>query len=196
MFTAFIAAAALLAADDKPTTCPVMAGNPAKAGGPAVEWAGVKFTMCCGGCDASFSKEPAKFVKAAAEKGNVVGQSLFDPVSGTRVNDPKITSDYKAVRYVFADEADKAKFTKDPAKYTKMPEKVVLTCAVSGEKISTYGAAAGYVDYKGVRYFACCNECLPAMQKDMSKLSEKVSSKATAAVAMASKDEKAHGHGG
>lgn len=196
MFTALIAATAMLAMDDKPLTCAVMSGNPAKAGGPAVEWQGIKFTMCCGGCDASFSKEPVKYLKAAAEKGTVVGVSLFDPVSGMRVNEPKITSDYKGVRYAFADDADKASFTKEPAKFTKMPEKVVMTCPVSGEAVPSYGAAGGYVDYKGIRYFACCSDCMKSMTKDIATLSKKVEGKAVAPMAMASKGDKSHGHGG
>ncbi|MBX3111356.1 MAG: hypothetical protein KF857_05040 [Fimbriimonadaceae bacterium] len=196
MITAFIAAAAMLVVDDKPMTCPVMSGNPAKAGGPAVEWQGIKFTMCCGGCDASFSKDPAKYLKTAAEKGTVVGASLFDPVTGMRVNEPKITSDYKGVRYAFANDTDKAEFAKDPAKYTKMPEKVVMTCPVSGEAVSSYGAAGGYVDYKGVRYFACCMDCMLSLHKDIATLSKKFESKAVKPMAMASKGDKSHGHGG
>ncbi|MES1227897.1 MAG: hypothetical protein ABUL72_04445, partial [Armatimonadota bacterium] len=117
-------------------------------------------------------KNPDKYIKSAVESDLTIGTSLFDPVSGARIDLKKatISSDYKGTRYYFNTPEEKTSFDSEPVKFTKTPEKESLVCAMSGEKIADYGSAAGYVDFEGVRYYACCPDCFPAMQKDPAKL--------------------------
>ncbi len=187
MITALLFATAVLSpSDGGPLMCPVM-GHPIKATAPAVEYNGIYFGTCCAGCNTEFSKDPQKYMKMAAEKNMVIGLTMFDPVTGNRVKDSKITTDYKGIRYAFSSEDNQKAFLKDEAKYSKLPSKVEMTCPVTGEKVDAYSASAGYVDYHGVRYFACCGDCLPSMHKDMATLSKKVADKVTHAVAIEAK---------
>ena len=70
--------------EDKPLSCPTT-GETIEAPGPVVEYSGVKFTFCCPGCDDQFIKDPTKTLKANKKSGLTIGESLFDPVSQTRI---------------------------------------------------------------------------------------------------------------
>ena len=172
MTFALIAALAAHSADQKPLVCAVMTDNAVNSRASGIEYAGVKYTFCCGMCPSAFTRNPAKYVKAAEEGDIVVGTSLFDPVSGARVDikTAKFSSDFHGCRYFFSVNEDKSAFDAAPAKFTKTPDKESLVCAMSGEKIADYGSSAGYADYDGVRYYACCSDCLPAMKKDLTAL--------------------------
>lgn len=163
----FAAALAMLVPGDDPVKCAVM-GSPTKDTAPAVEYAGLKFPTCCGGCTAPLLKEPTKYLKAAVEAKNTVAVSLFCPVSGEKLDWSKVTAstEYKGVRYGFCCNDCKEAFAKNSDKFATAPKKESMVCAVSGEKIASYSEAAGFVDYDGVRYYACCADCLPALKKD------------------------------
>lgn len=170
MFIATVVAALTLGVakfDDKPLKCAVM-GSPTNAKSMTMEYAGAKFPMCCGGCPAAFTKEPTKFMKEAGKSDTTIGMLMFCPVSGERLDleKVKLTTDYKGMRYGFCTEDELKAFKADPAMYTRIPEKESLTCPNSGEKISAYSAAGGYMDHNGVRYYFCCGDCLAAMKKD------------------------------
>ena len=65
--TAF-AAGSLWAADAKPqTTCPVLAGNVDK--NVYADYKGKRIYFCCQGCDATFKKDPEKYMKKLQEEG-------------------------------------------------------------------------------------------------------------------------------
>lgn len=144
-----------------PLVCPVMGAGEANHEGSYRDYNGARYWFCCSGCDAKFEKEPKKYVDLRA-KGKASGASLFDPVSGARLPHDKAIeefSDYKGVRYLFANASNKAAFDKEPAKFGATPQKEALFCPVGKEKISGYEAATGFVDYKGVRYYTCCSGC-------------------------------------
>ncbi len=159
--------------DVKPFVCAVMGEAMADVTTKGYhDYNGARFWFCCGGCDATFKKDPLKNLEAQAKKGNVAGDFMFDPVTGNRLASPGIiaqTSDYKGIRFHFSSAANKATFDKEPAKYGTMPKKEALYCAVAGEEIENYASAASYVDFKGVRYYTCCAGCVNKMKSDPAK---------------------------
>jgi YHS domain-containing protein len=164
-------------------SCAVMGSAVPAKPTSALDYAGVRYSFCCGGCDATFKAEPKKFTKAP--EGKVIGHTIFDYVSGARLDEKKIagSSDYKGVRYRFASEANLVKFKADPKAYSKTPEKEVMHCVVMGHDIANYAEAGSFADYEGVRYYMCCGDCAKAFQAKPADYAAKFASKATAPVA-------------
>jgi YHS domain-containing protein len=150
--------------------CPVM-GEAADMAGPKVEYNGAVFAFCCSGCDTAFSGDPAKILASPKVKGKNAGLYLFDPVSRNRVEAKaaKAFATYAGIVFPFESEANKAKFEKSPKDFGTLPKKEVLVCPVSGEKIESHHRAAAYRDVDGVRYYICCGDCVPEMDKDAKK---------------------------
>lgn len=160
----------MAALEEKPLVCPIMGSEVSKES-PAVEYAGTRVAFCCGGCDGAFAKDPLKAFKDNAKKGNVVGVFLFDPVSGLKIDakKAKASSDYLSTRYYFASAENKAMFDKDSKKFATVPKKEHLQCSVEGCEVVNYADSSGYVDYKGVRYFAGCEGCIGKLIADPAK---------------------------
>ncbi len=161
-------ASLILAQGSAAVVCP-MTGGASPETGKAVDYNGVRYTMCCGGCDGPFKKDPQKSLKNEALKGKLVGISLFDPVSGARITEKAakgVSSDFNGIRYYFASTDDKAKFDAEPKAFTKAPEKEALYCAVMGHELKDYATAGGYVDLANVRYYTCCAGCNTALKKN------------------------------
>jgi YHS domain-containing protein len=156
--------------------CPVM-GSPVPANAKGVDYAGVRYLMCCAGCDTTFAKDTAKYTKA--KEGKTIGQSLFDPVSAVRVDVKKAKGpmDYKGIRYYFSSDDNAAAFKADMAKFTKAPEKEVLYCPVMKHGIENYDTAGSYTDFEGVRYYLCCGDCQAQMKKDPASFAKGVADK-------------------
>jgi YHS domain-containing protein len=153
--------ATLVITQAKPLACPIM-GGPGNTKGAYSDYNGVRVYYCCAGCDTKFEADPKKVSVDAAKKGMVWGASLFDPVSGNRLQPDKAikeTAEFNGVRFYFESAEDKAKFDADPKKYGTLPEKESLFCPVEKEAIANYGKAFRYVDYSGVRYYFCCGGC-------------------------------------
>jgi YHS domain-containing protein len=147
-----------------------------------VDYKGVRYGTCCAGCAASFIADPETMLKAAHDKDLMVGTCLFDPVSGARVvakDDTPLTRRITTTFY-FTSTDDKAKFDADPDKYMKAPDKELLHCPVLDSDIKDYASAGGFVDYKGVRYYVCCTDCLATIRKDPAKYADKFADKASA----------------
>jgi YHS domain-containing protein len=163
-----------LTVEDKPLVCPMM-GSPVSKDSPVVEYAGKSFSFCCGGCDVSFSKDPAGAIKKNEKNTSAYGAFLFDPVSRNRVTaeKSKASVDYMGTRYYFENAENLATFNKDSKKYAMVPKKESLTCAVSGEKVATYSKATSYADYKDVRYYFCCQGCVAPFTKEPDKYAGK-----------------------
>ena len=164
-----------------PTSCPMMGGT-ANAKGPHVEYNGVSYAFCCGGCDARFAKDPATALKNPSLKGKVTGTFLFDPVSGQRINtsEAKLSSVYNGTRFYFSNEADQKAFNADMKKYGTLPAKEVMQCPVSGEKVDNYSGSVGFADYNGVRYYFCCADCIAPFKGSPAKYAAEASKKAAA----------------
>lgn len=171
MLTALIALTAIVAPADELPICPIMGHEVPSLKADYSDYNGVRYFYCCEGCKDPFEKSPDKIVANLA-KGKAAGISLFDPVTGNRLKFEKAIkefSDYKGVRFMFASAANKAEFDKDPKKYGTMPEKEALFCPVGKEAVPTYGAASGYVDHAGTRYYLCCAGCDAPMKKEPAK---------------------------
>lgn len=140
--------------------CPIM-GNPVTAESPAIEHKGVRYRFCCDGCDDQFAADPETARDAASGKGWLIGQSLFNPVSKKRMSfaEAAVLDDHRGVRYPFATEAERELFRNAPALYAYAPEREVLYCPVMKNEVAGYGAASGYADYQGIRYYFCCAGC-------------------------------------
>jgi YHS domain-containing protein len=161
-FTAILALALTApAVHGDPLVCPVMGAAEANHEGPFRDYNGSRYWFCCEGCDAKFEKEPMKYTDLRA-KGKAAGAFMFDPITGDRLTHDKAIeafSDYKGVRFLFQNEANKAEFDKNPAKFGTMPKKEALYCPVGKEVVPSYAAASGFVDHDGVRYYMCCGGC-------------------------------------
>jgi len=147
--------------------CP-MTGEASTDAGKSVDYNGVRYTMCCGGCDAPFKKDPAAALKSDKLKGKVVGVSLFDPVSGARIEakDAKSSVDFAGTRYFFSSVDERKEFDADPKKFTATPKQDALFCAVMGHELKDYATAGGYADIEGTRYYTCCTDCLAQLKKN------------------------------
>lgn len=167
-----------------------MTSGTANIKGAKVDYSGVRFAFCCGGCDGTFTKEPTKFFTGKDTKGKVFGYSLFDPVSMKPIEskNAKGYSDYLGVRYYFASTDNKATFDQDMKKFGTMPKKECMVCPVSGEKIESYAKAGGYADFEGVRYYFCCPNCSGGFSKDSASFAEKNKSNISAPKALAVKE--------
>lgn len=177
MITTLIAAISMsFVAPADALACPVM-GSPVPAKAVGVDLAGVRYLMCCAGCDATFAKDTAKYTKA--KEGMTIGMSLFDPVNGTRIDMKKAKGpmDYKGTRYYFASDENLAAFKAESAKFAKNPEKEVMYCPVMKHDIENYDTAGSYVDYENVRYYLCCSDCQAQMKKDPAGFAKGVTDK-------------------
>ena len=153
-------------AEDKPVCCPIM-GSAAAAAGSATDYNGVRFRYCCGGCQATFEKNPEQALKSPKIKDLTTGVSLFDPVAQHSVTAKTAKggfSDFNGVRYYFLRPDNKATFDDDPKKYGTPPAKEAMFCPVQKIELKNYFGCNGYVDYEGVRYYVCCDTCLGALK--------------------------------
>ncbi len=147
------------------------------------DYAGVRYGTCCAGCVPAFTKEPAKFIKAAAEANRTIGVALFDPTTGVRVDAKKATggfSDYKGTRYFFGAAASKTTFDANPSQFGTIPVKEALYCPVMGHGVADYASAGAVADFDGVRYYLCCTDCLGNFKASPGQYAAKASSKAVA----------------
>ncbi len=150
--------------------CPVM-GSAVAPNSPVVEYNGVKYSFCCGGCDVSFAKSPEAFLKTQRGAKNTVGVFLFDPVSRLRLDldKAKATADFGSIRYPFASDENKSVFLASPKKFATIPSKEALYCPVGKEAVPSYSKASDYVDHGGVRWYMCCAGCGGPFEKDPAK---------------------------
>ena len=153
--------------DNKSLVCP-MTGEDVNGSNLSVDYAGTRYSMCCGGCPEGFKKDPAGALKSTKLAGKTVGVFLFDPISNKRIEakNAKATSDFKGTRYLFATAEEKKTFDANPKQFVKAPTKEVLFCAVAKEAIKDYASAGGFVDVGTTRYYTCCPNCLAKMKAD------------------------------
>lgn len=153
-----------------PLACPVM-GSPVNKNLGAMVYAGARYMICCGGCDTAFKADPAKALKGDAVKGKTVGEFLFDPVSGKKVDLKKNagTSDFGGLRYAFETAANKTAFDADPKKFTAPVTKEALFCSVMKHDLKSINDAGGFADVEGTRYYVCCANCLAAFKAEPAK---------------------------
>lgn len=188
MITSLIATLAIGVIAPADLSCPVM-GSAVPANAKGVDFGGARYLMCCAGCDGTFAKNPGKYTKAA--EGKTIATFLFDPVAGTRLDMKRAVGpvDAKGMRYYFANDDSMKAFKADSAKYTKAPEKEALYCPVMKHDIENYDTAGAFLDYKGVRYYSCCGDCLAAMKKSPEGYAEGVKDKVSAPKARTYKEK-------
>lgn len=163
--TPLIAAFCLLAA---PLVCPV-SGEPIPADAKAYDWNGLRVRFCCGSCIDAFMRAPATTLETAGKRGWTVATAIFDPVTGRRLSPQNAkggASTYGGVLFTFQTPGGKAAFDGDAKRYGAIPAKSVNDCPVMHLEISKTFLAPGYVDFEGVRYFACCDQCFPKLRSD------------------------------
>jgi len=139
----------------------------------ALDYGSARYAFCCAGCPEAFKKNPAAALKGEALKGKTVGEFLFDPTSGLRIDakKSKASSDYNGLRYYFASTEGKAKFDADPKAFTKPVTKEALFCPAMKHSLPSVDKSGGYVDHEGTRFYVCCPNCMAETQKDIAKLS-------------------------
>lgn len=160
--------------------CPVR-GDEVSEGSPRYVYKDVVYSTCCAGCVGTFKSDPEKVI--ASKHPGLIGYSLFDPTTGMAVDARKAKSfsDYKNVRYYFADEKNKQAFKNDPKKYAAAPAySVVGMCIVTGEqvpadKLGAYRDTRAAVNGKEqtMRVYFCCAGCISKFEKEPSKFLSK-----------------------
>lgn len=150
--------------------------SPAPLSGPTVTYAGLIVRFCCPGCDVTFLGDPEKFLAKDAPAGQAWAVSLFDPVSGQRIefSDAAATRIVGGVLYPFATTANAEEFDVFPGSYAARPARESLTCPVMKTKLSDLAAATGYADRGGIRYYFCCDGCDDKFASDPAKYSASV----------------------
>ncbi len=153
-----------------PLSCPAtLESIPGK---PAVtlEYAGAKFGTCCGGCDKPFAAKPADLLAKAIAAKKTIGAFDYDAVTGARIDakSAKAWSDYKAIRYYFASDAEKKSFDAAPTSFVTAVKTEAYFCPVMKHVTASKDAGA-FADYNGTRYYLCCGDCLAEFKKDPAK---------------------------
>lgn len=161
-------AALLLAAVIAAPACPID-GKPAAADSKLVDANGIRFRFCSEDCRAAFKLAPMEKLASAAKQGWTVGTAVFDPVAGRKLTPQTArggTSDFGGVRFTFLNGANRSTFDADPKRFGEVPAQWAAICPVMDVELAhTYGAS-GYVDVRGVRIFACCEQCFPRLRAE------------------------------
>jgi YHS domain-containing protein len=156
--------------------CAVM-GDATDSKSVALDYNGVRFPMCCDSCVTMFKRSPDRYLTPdRVKKSGTVGYSLFNPVTGLRIEikDAKGGfADYQGVRYFFASADEKKAFDTDPKKFGTLPKNEALYCAVMGHGIKSYAAAGGYVDHNDTRLYVCCGGCMGKLKADTAGYADK-----------------------
>jgi len=141
---------------------------------------GVRYVTCCLNCAGKFKNDPQAVVKASKSNGALIGESLFDPTTGARIDGKKAvaSSDFEGVRFYFASAEGKKSFDAEPKKWSARPEKELVFCPIMGHALKSVSEAGGYVDVKNVRYYVCCGDCLAEAKKSTASIATKFESKA------------------
>jgi len=110
---------------DQQTHCPILTSIPVDADSPEVEFAGVKFKVCCTGCLKRWKAEPEAYL-IASNLPQLKGRELparridqvFCPVYRDRVVSSKDPSaQYRGVTVFFFNETARKKFLANPQRY-------------------------------------------------------------------------------
>jgi YHS domain-containing protein len=139
-------------------------------GGYAMEYKGIRYATCCDHCGKLFQSHPDRSSLRAAGS-DTIGVSFFDPVDGLRVDaaHAEAFAELKGVRYYFHSTSNKSAFEKSPDRFSAYPKTESLVCPVKGDVIKRYHESAGYVDFEGSRYYACCTSCLKLLKANPAK---------------------------
>lgn len=100
------------------THCPVMGGEIDSTVYTDIQ--GQRVYHCCPGCSPKLVANPDLYFKKAAAQG-VMFENIqtTDPVTGAKLGEKKIFTDYEGRRIYFASEESKAKFASRPAEFLK-----------------------------------------------------------------------------
>ncbi|HWA83681.1 MAG TPA: hypothetical protein VG820_09620, partial [Fimbriimonadaceae bacterium] len=150
------------------------------------------FGTCCGDCDAAFKADPKAAIAKAIQAHKAVGAFEYDPVSGLRIDSKKAAgfSDYKAIRYYFANAGEKKRFDAKPTKYVTDVKSEAYFCPLMRIALDSKDVG-GFADYNGVRYYLCCESCTEKFKKNPKAYVEKAAAAVKplgVAVVTASKD--------
>lgn len=85
----------------------IVSGETIEGGGVKFKYLDKELTFCCGGCEKSFKKDPAKYMK----------EGVTDPVCDMKDSKKDINYTHKDVKYYFCNESCKEEFSADPEKY-------------------------------------------------------------------------------
>ncbi len=103
------------------THCPVMGGEIDSTSYTDIQ--GQRVYHCCPACTTKLINNPDLYFKKAAAAGILYENiQTTDPVSGEKLAEKKIFTDYEGRRLYFTSEANMAKFTAAPAGYLKKME--------------------------------------------------------------------------
>jgi YHS domain-containing protein len=100
------------------TNCPVMGGTIDSTVYTDIQ--GQRVYHCCPMCSDKLKADPDKYFKKAAEEG-ILFENIQTtcPVSGEKLEDKSVYTDYEGRRVVFCCKKCRGTFNEDPAKYIK-----------------------------------------------------------------------------
>ncbi len=101
---------------------------------PVIQYKGVKYSMCCPGCDTEFMKDPEKYIEKMHQnkpaktdlEEDVIGKEAVCLVTGDTftIHESTPVVEYEGKKYYFCCPGCDTEFLKDPEKYIKNePEK-------------------------------------------------------------------------
>ena len=100
------------------TNCPVMGGKIDSTVYTDIQ--GQRVYHCCPMCSANLKANPDKYFKKAAEEG-ILFENIQTtcPVSGHKLEDKSVYTDYEGRRVVFCSQKCRGSFEEDPVKFLK-----------------------------------------------------------------------------
>lgn len=173
--------------------CAVQTGNKvnvqdALKSGKYADYEYTRYFFCCDGCPQAFKKDPEKFAQNAGvslshftlPKEVPCAVMTDHKVNVKEATEAKHFADYNGRRYFFCCNGCPQAFQKDPEKFAshtsvpigQLPLPKEVHCAVqTGKQVDVQKAIANkqYADFKGRRYFFCCNGCPAAFKSDPEK---------------------------
>lgn len=164
-------------------TCPISGAALGSMGDPIVKtYEGREVRFCCKSCPPKFEKDPAGSL-AKLDEAIVKDQLPSYPlktsvVSGKPLPEKPLDVVYKNRLVRLVDDAEKAEFQKDAAKYLTALDQAAIaeqskaypltTCPVSNEKLGGMGEPKDIV-VGGRLIRLCCNMCKKDLQKSPAK---------------------------
>ena len=144
-------------------TCPIMKGRKVNGKHHGI-YKGIRYELCCGGCQKTFRKNPEKYVKDFNNEGKIIEvNNKKCPIMGGKVNKNHFAI-YNGYKVYFCCPGCDKDFKKDPEKYLKElginANKNIIevnnnTCPVMGGKAKD----EYYTIYNGYKVTFCCPGC-------------------------------------
>lgn len=132
------------------TMCPLMANRPT-TGRMAAEYAGFRIFVCCDKCLARIGGDPTQTIKKSAKNGELIGDFLFDPNSGLRIDRKEAKFSRTINAFIIYSKSELTDKVLDSL--ATFPERESYFSRISGKELKWSAHASAYIDVEKVRYY-------------------------------------------